>query len=45
MQNRLQEVKESNVGVLVCVKQVHVIDSFEVLILARKVELLANKQN
>ena len=45
MQNGLQEVKESNIGVLIRVKQVHVIDRFEVLILAREVELLANKQN
>ena len=45
MQNRLQEVKEPNVGVLVRVKQVHVIDRFEVFILTSEVELLADKQN
>ena len=45
VQDRLQEVEEANVGVLVSVKQVHVINGLEVLILSREVKLLANEQN
>ena len=45
VQDRLQEVEEANVGVLVSVKQVHVINGLEVLVLSREVKLLANEQN
>ena len=44
VQDRLQEVEEADVGILVRVQQVHVIDSLELLVLPREVELLANQQ-
>ena len=45
MQDRLQEVEEADVLILIGIKELHVVDCFEISVLVSEIELLTAKQD
>ena len=45
MEHWLQKVEEANVTILVCIKEIHVINSLQINVLVSEVELTTVEQN